>query len=258
MLIGIRVEGKSAGVVAKSWDGPSGLAVGTQSRALVLLSGGIDSPVAAWMMMRRGCPIDMLHFQLECNQADHALAVGHGLTTAWGHGANTTFHVINFEPVKKEISASVHPRLRQVILKQLMTEAAHHAAERVEIPLVVTGDSLGQVSSQTAANLVEIDRYAGAPVLRPLLTFTKQEIVDRARQIGTYELSTRAREVCDLSEGRPVETAAPTQRLMHSMGKLRTGLIDDALATWESIPAAEWMPGVPLTPLPPQVEVTER
>ncbi|MDJ0498788.1 MAG: THUMP domain-containing protein [Acidimicrobiia bacterium] len=248
LLIRVRVERQSAGVVAKSWSGPSGLPVGTQSPALVLLSGGIDSPVAAWMMMRRGCPIDMLHFQLECNQADHALAVGHGLATAWGYGADTTFHVINFESVKKEISASVHPRLRQVILKQLMTAAAHQVAGHLDIPLVVTGDSLGQVSSQTAANLVEIDRYAGAPVLRPLLTFTKQEIVDRARQIGTYELSTRAREVCDLSEGRPVETAAPTDRLLHSIGRLRSGLIDDAMATWESIPAAEWFPGVPLTP----------
>jgi len=140
LLIQIRVEGSSAGVVANSWTGPSGLPVGTQSPALVLLSGGIDSPVAAWMMMRRGCPIDMLHFQLECNQADHALAVGHGLATAWGHGAATIFHVVNFEPVKKEISATVHPRLRQVILKQLMTEAAHRIAERLEIPLVVTGD----------------------------------------------------------------------------------------------------------------------
>jgi thiamine biosynthesis protein ThiI len=107
---------------------------------------------------------------------------------------------------------------------------------------------MGQVSSQTAANLIEIDRYAGSSVLRPLLTFTKQEIVDWARHIGTYELSTRAREVCDLSEGRPVETAAPTGRLMHSIGKLRVGLVDDALATWESIPAVNWFPGVPLTP----------
>ncbi len=251
LLIQVRVEGKSAGVVERTWTGPGGLPVGTQAPALVLLSGGIDSPVAAWMMMRRGCPIDMVHFQLECNQADHALAVGHGLAEEWGYGADTTFHVINFEPVKKEINASVHPRLRQVVLKQLMTKTAHQVAGLLDMPLVVTGDSLGQVSSQTAANIVEIDRYAGAPVMRPLLTFTKQEIVDRARQIGTYELSTRAREVCDLSDGHPVETAAPAERLLHSIGRLRPGLIDDAMETWETIPAADWFPGVPLTPFSP-------
>jgi thiamine biosynthesis protein ThiI len=248
VLVRIRVEGAHAAVVSQTWAGPGGLPVGTQSRALVLLSGGIDSPVAAWMMLRRGCPVDMIHFQLECNQADHALAVGHDLVARWGHGAATTLHVVDFEPVKKELTAAVHPRLRQVMLKQLMTEAARRIAERLEIPLLVTGDSLGQVSSQTAANLVEVDRYAQAEVLRPLIALTKQEIVDRARTIGTYELSTRAREVCDLSEGKPVETAAATYRLRRGMSRLRHGLVEDALTTWESVPASEWFPGVPLTP----------
>ena len=245
----VRVDGNRAAVVSHSWSGPGGLPVGTQSPCLVMLSGGIDSPVAAWMMMRRGCPIDMLHFQLECNQADHALAVGHQLAATWAHGADVNLHVIDFEPVKKELSSAAHPRLRQVLLKQLMTEAAYRVARALEMPLIVNGDSLGQVSSQTAANLVEIDKYAKAPLLRPLLALTKQEIVDRARQIGTYELSTKAREVCDLSDGRRVETAARTYRLRHSMRQLREGLIDDAMATWESVPASHWMPGLPLTPV---------
>ncbi len=249
VTVRVRVEGSKAVVVSESWPGPGGLPIGTQSPCLVMLSGGIDSPVAAWMMMRRGCAVDMLHFQLECNQADHALAVGHQLTERWGHGADVNLHVIDFEPIKKELNAAVHPRLRQVLLKQLMTEAAHCVARRLDLPLIVNGDSLGQVSSQTAANLIEIDKYAQAPLLRPLLALTKQEIVDRARVIGTYELSTRAREVCDLSEGRPVETAAPTHRLRKGMAQLRSGLIDDAIATWESVPASEWIPGVPLTPV---------
>jgi thiamine biosynthesis protein ThiI len=201
------------------------------------------------MMLRRGCPIDMVHFQLECNQADHALSVGHDLATRWGHGADINLHVIDFEPIKKELNAATRPNLRQVLLKQLMTEAAHKVAQELEMPLLVTGDSLGQVSSQTAHNLVEIDKYAKAPLLRPLIANTKQEIVDRAREIGTYELSTRAREVCDLSEGKRVETAALTYRLRKSMNQLRDGLIDDAVATLESIPASEWFPGVPLMPV---------
>ena len=245
----VRVDANRAAVVSHSWAGPGGLPVGTQSPCLVMLSGGIDSPVAAWMMMRRGCPIDMLHFQLECNQADHALAVGHQLAAAWAHGADVNLHVIDFEPIKKELSSAVHPRLRQVLLKQLMTEAAYRVARELEMPLIVNGDSLGQVSSQTAANLVEIDKYAKAPLLRPLLALTKQEIVDRARQIGTYELSTKAREVCDLSDGKRVETAARTYRLRRSMRQLREGLIDDAMATWKSVPASQWIPGMPLTPV---------
>jgi thiamine biosynthesis protein ThiI len=247
VTVRVRVEGTKAVVVNKSWRGPGGLPIGTQSPCLVMLSGGIDSPVAAWMMMRRGCPIDMLHFQLECNQADHALAVGQQLATAWSHGHEVTMHVVNFEHVKKELTASAEAKYRQVLLKQLMTEAAYRVARGLRLPLIISGDSLGQVSSQTAANLVEIDKYAKAPLLRPLLAFTKQEIIDRAREIGTFEMSTRAKEVCDLSEGKLVETAAPTGRLRKSMSQLREGLIDDALATWESVPASEWFPGVPLT-----------
>ena len=249
VTVRVSVEGSKAAIANATWPGPSGLPVGTQTPCLVMLSGGIDSPVAAWMMLRRGCPIEMVHFQLECNQADHALAVGHLLAERWGHGADIRLHVLDFEPIKKELSASVHPRLRQVLLKQLMTKAALRVASAREIPLLANGDSMGQVSSQTAANLLEIDRYVRAPLLRPLLALTKQEIVDRARSIGTYELSTRAREVCDLSEGRPVETAATTRRLEYGMRQLRQGLLDDAFATWESVRAADWVPGFPLTPV---------
>jgi thiamine biosynthesis protein ThiI len=247
-MIRVRVENDEGAVVSRSWRGPGGLPIGTQAPALVLLSGGIDSPVAAWMMLRRGCPIDLLHFKLECNQADHALAVGHDVARRWGHGAAMTFHVVDFTAVKKELEAAVHPRLRQVLLKQLMAEAGHRIAAELGTALLVTGDSLGQVSSQTAANIAEIDRLVGAPTLRPLLALTKQEIIDRARQIGTFELSTRAREVCDLSGGRPVETAAAASRLRHGMRRLRPGLIDDALTTWESVAATDWMPGFPLVP----------
>jgi thiamine biosynthesis protein ThiI len=245
----VSIEGSKAAVASATWAGPSGLPVGTQTPCLVMLSGGIDSPVAAWMMLRRGCPIEIVHFQLECHQTDHALAVGHLLAERWGHGTDVQLHVLDFEPIKKELRATVHPRLRQVLLKVLMARAAHRVATARNLPLVATGDSLGQVSSQTAANLVEIDKYTKAPLLRPVLALTKQEIVDRARSIGTYELSTRAREVCDMSEGLPVETAAPTRKLEQGMRRLRAGLLDDALATWESVPAAEWVPGVPLTPV---------
>lgn len=250
VLLRINIEGQRAGIISDTWPGPGGLPVGSQTRCLLMLSGGIDSAVAAWMMLRRGCPVDMLHFQLECNQADHALAVGHLLAERWGHGADINLHVIDFEPIKKELTAAAEPRLRQILLKQLMTETAHRVAKRLGLQLIVNGDSLGQVSSQTAANLIEVDRYAQAPVLRPLLALTKQEIVDRARQIGTYELSTRAREVCDLSEGRPVETAAATFRLRKGMEHLRSGLVEDAMATWESVPALDWIPGMPMTPAP--------
>ena len=114
--------------------------------------------------------------------------------------------------------------------------------------MLVTGDSLGQVSSQTAANLVAIDRFSELPILRPLLGFSKEEIVGRAHSIGTYELSIRAREVCDLSHGHPVIVAATPRQLEAAVARVDSALVADALATWETIGAMEWRPGVPLTP----------
>ncbi len=95
-------------------DPAHGLPMGSQEPALAMLSGGIDSPVAAWMMMRTGCPVDFLHLEMECSVTDQALAVGHDLVRRWSHGAEPRFHVIDFQPVKDALRERVDPRLRQV------------------------------------------------------------------------------------------------------------------------------------------------
>ena len=215
----------------------------------MLLSGGIDSPVAAWMMLRRGCPIDILHFQLDCAQADHALAVGFELVEGWGQGADAQLHVVDFQPVKEALHSHVRPGLRQVLLKVLMTQAAGRLAERIQIPMLVTGDSLGQVSSQTSSHLVAVDYFADLPILRPLVALPKEEIVGRARGIGTYELSIRGKEVCDLSEGKPVATAASAGRLQGALENLDERLLDDAVASWTTLAARDWHPGATLRPV---------
>jgi thiamine biosynthesis protein ThiI len=249
VTVRVHVHEQRALVVAVTTEGPDGLPLGTQRRVLALLSGGIDSPVAAWMLMRRGCPVDFLHLKLDCSVSDHALVVGDEVVRTWGQGARSTFHVVDFQGVKKQLQERLAPRLRQVVLKQLMLAAAAEVARRSDIQLLVTGDSLGQVSSQTAAHLAEIDAYVGFPTLRPLVGMTKEEIVARARAIGTYELSIRAREVCDLSEGKRVETQASQFRLESGHRRLDPTVIEDALAGWETTNAKDWAPGVPLEPV---------
>ena len=246
VTVRVHVQEQRALVVEESLDGPDGLPLGTQRTALVLLSGGIDSPVAAWMLMRRGCPVDFLHLKLDCSVSDHALVVGDELIRSWGHGSDPTFHVVDFENVKSQLQDRLAPRLRQVVLKQLMLAAAAEVARRRDLQLLVTGDSLGQVSSQTAAHLAVIDGFVKFPTLRPLVGMTKDEIVTRARAIGTYDLSIRAREVCDLSEGKPVETEASQRRLESGRRRLDPNLIDEALGRWEQIRARDWLPGRPL------------
>lgn len=229
--------------------GPGGLPLGTQERCLSLLSGGFDSPVAAWMLMRRGSPVDFLHLQLDCAQADHATAVARELWGRWGHGTSPLVWIVDFEDVQQALRDHVPPRLRQVVLKQLMFAAADRIAGDAGLPALVTGEALGQVSSQTLRHLGEIDRMCSRTVLRPLTGFDKQEIITRARQIGTAELSARAKEVCDLSAGNPVAVAARRPTLVRAHEGLPPGLVEAALATRRVVALDDWLPGLEPAPV---------
>jgi tRNA uracil 4-sulfurtransferase len=231
-----------AWVLEESRDGPGGLPLGTQEPVLSLLSGGFDSPVAAWMMMRRGCPVEFLHVRLECAQADHALAVAHELWRRWGAGTSPLAWVVDFTGVKEAIEERVPPRLRQVVLKQLMFSAADAIAASRDIPALVTGEAIGQVSSQTLHHLAEIDRMCDRTVLRPLAGYEKNEIVERAHAIGTGGLSARAHEVCDLAGSR-VAIAAERRTLERAHGQLPTELVRDAVRGRTVIALDSWMPG---------------
>jgi thiamine biosynthesis protein ThiI len=248
VTVTVHVHGERALVVNEAVPGADGLPLGTQRRVLSLLSGGIDSPVASWMMMRRGCPVDFLHLKLDCSVSDHALVVGDQMLRRWGYGQEARFHVVDFQPVKDQLRERLPPGMRQVVLKQLMLATAAEVARRIGIQLLVTGDSLGQVSSQTAAHLAEIDAFVNFPTLRPLVGMTKNEIIHRSREIGTYELSIRAREVCDLSDGHPVETQASATSLGFEHRKLESAIVESAIDAWGSISARDWVPGIPLVP----------
>lgn len=245
-------------LVERTWDGADGLPLGTQESALSLLSGGFDSPVAAWMLMRRGCPIDFVHLMMDCSQGDHALAVAYGLWEEWGSGTDPLAWVVDFSEVKESLLTQVASQQRQVVLKQLMFAAADALAAREHHPALVTGEAVGQVSSQTLTNLAEIDRACERTVLRPLAGMTKNEIIARARECGTHDLSARAKEVCDLSDG-PVEVAARRRRLERAVAALPEDLVTRALGERKVIRLADWAPGVELAPVtdapPPGVPV---
>ena len=244
----VEVYGEHAYLVDRSWDGPGGVPLGTQAGALSMLSGGFDSPVAAWMMLRRGVPIDFVHFKLDCAASDHALVVAHDLWRTWGAGTSPLVWKVEFQPVKEALFAHTPARLRQVVLKQLMFRAADRLADALDVPALVTGESVAQVSSQTLRHLAEIDTQVSRTVLRPLAGFNKQEIIDRAEHIGTAALSARAKEVCDLSDG-PVAVAAKRETLEKALADLPDDLAALALADREVIALEHWRPGHPLVPV---------
>ncbi|MYA34170.1 MAG: tRNA 4-thiouridine(8) synthase ThiI [Gemmatimonadales bacterium] len=190
--------------------GPSGLPLGVQGHALALISGGFDSAVAAWMALRRGIRLDYAF----CNLGGSAyqrmvVEVTKILADRWSYGTRPRLHVLEFGPVVEAMRGRARPAYLQVVLKRMMYRAAATIGERVGADAVVTGESVGQVSSQTLRNLRAIENASSLPVLRPLLGFHKEEILDRAREIGTYDLSARVREYCDLVPQRPVTASSP-------------------------------------------------
>ncbi len=248
VTVSVDVHQDVAHLVDRTWDGPAGLPAGAQERCLALLSGGFDSPVAAWMMMRRGCPVDLVHFKLECSASEHATLVAWELWRRWGGGHDPLLWMVDFQPAKEALLEHVDSRVRQVVLKQLMVGVSDALARRLGIHALITGESVGQVSSQTLSHLAAIDRYATRAVIRPVAAMLKDEIISWSRRIGTEALSARAKEVCDLSEG-PVAVSARWKQLEEAHEGLPDDLIALALEHVEVIALGDWMPGVPWVPV---------
>jgi thiamine biosynthesis protein ThiI len=241
--VNVTVLDDKAYIVINHERGAGGLPIGTQDRVLCLISGGFDSVVAAWMLMSRGCSVDFVHFSLNCAQSDHALAVAGELVSAWGYGMDPTVHLVEFQPVKDALFEHVEPRMRQVTLKVMMAAAASQIAQATGITALVTGDALGQVSSQTLPHLVAVSKASDTPILRPLLGLPKQTIIDIARKVGTAELSARAQEVCDLSEGNPVATAATRAKVASTVASMPDHVLADVISTTKVFKLADWDPG---------------
>ena len=191
-------------------DGVGGLPLGVEGRAVCLLSGGFDSPVAAWLMLKRGVALDYVFCNLGGEAYERAVvSVAKILADAWSFGDQPKIHVIDFDEVVADLKNVVTPRYWQVVLKRVMYRAAEQVATAIGAEAIVTGEAIGQVSSQTLHNLRAIDDVATFPVFRPLIGFDKYEIIARAERIGTAALSAHIREYCAILPDRPVTKAKP-------------------------------------------------
>jgi thiamine biosynthesis protein ThiI len=177
--------------------GPGGLPVGTSGRVAVLLSGGIDSPVAAWRMMRRGCHVTLVHFHsypfLSRTSQDKARDLAQVLTR---FQLRTRLYLVPFGELQRQITLTVPGPLRVVIYRRMMLRIAERIGRRVRAQALATGDVIGQVASQTLENISVISSAAGLPVLRPLVGMDKEEITAEAERLGTYSISIVPDEDC--------------------------------------------------------------
>jgi thiamine biosynthesis protein ThiI len=178
-------------VATQKTAGPGGFPVGSSGRVAALLSGGIDSPVAAWRLMKRGCKVLLIHFHafplLDRTTIEKTRRLAQTLTR-WQFRSRLL--QVPFGPVQQAIVAACPAPLRVVLYRRFMVRIAERLARRHGAKALVTGESLGQVASQTLDNMAAIDEAAGLPILRPLVGMDKDEIVREARRIGTFETST--------------------------------------------------------------------
>lgn len=178
-------------------QGPGGMPVGVSGKVACLLSGGIDSPVAAYRMMKRGCKASFVHFSgrpLVSRASEDKVRELAQILTA--HQYYSRLYVIPFGEIQREIVVNSPAPFRVVLYRRMMLRIAEELARRDACWGLVTGDSLGQVASQTPENLTVVEEAAELPVLRPLIGMDKLEIMDEARRIGTYDVSIEPDQDC--------------------------------------------------------------
>jgi len=178
-------------------DGPGGMPVGVSGAVACLLSGGIDSPVAAFRMIKRGCRAVFVHFSgrplVSRASEEKARELAQVLTASL---YESHLYVIPFGEIQRDIVVNTPAPFRVVLYRRMMLRIAEALAKREQCWGLVTGDSLGQVASQTPENLSVIGEVAELPILRPLIGMDKLEITDEARRLGTYEISIEPDQDC--------------------------------------------------------------
>ncbi|HZA20694.1 MAG TPA: tRNA uracil 4-sulfurtransferase ThiI [Actinomycetota bacterium] len=234
----IELFGNDGIVYRRRERGPGGLPVGVSGKMLALLSGGIDSPVAAWRMARRGADVEMLHFHGQPYTDPSSLRQAVELCEVLArYQLRTVLHLVPLADAQREIVTNAPSSLRVVLYRRTMMRIASALARDLGAQALVTGDSLGQVASQTIENIHTVDSaVAGTQVLRPLIGMDKQEIIDASVEIGTYDLSTRRyQDCCVLFEPRsPATRSNPALAERAESGLDMDAIVGKALAGMET------------------------
>jgi thiamine biosynthesis protein ThiI len=218
IVVNVEVWPDSVLLFSEKLEGPGGLPVGSSGKALCLQSAGIDSPVAAHLMMTRGVSVVHLNFhgypfigeqsKEKVHQAVRFLA---------RHQPHSRLYVAPFGEIQQQIRDKCPERLRTLLYRRTMNRVANVVARREHCLALITGESVGQVASQTLRNLRVIHDTAELPVLQPLIGLSKQEIVRRAQRIGTYSISIQPfADCCTLFQPRHPETGAALEVLRHA------------------------------------------
>jgi thiamine biosynthesis protein ThiI len=218
----IEIVEKYALIYVERLPGPGGLPVGTSGKVVVLLSGGIDSPVAAWKMIKRGCTPVFVHFHsfpyTNKESQEKAKQIAKLLSK---YSLRAKVYLVPFADIQRHIMVDTPLETRVILYRRFMMRVAERIARREKARVLVTGDSVGQVASQTIENIDVISRAVTMPILRPLIGDDKIEIVAVARRIGTYDISILPdQDCCSLFVPKHPETKANLTEIENSEARL--------------------------------------
>lgn len=193
----VEVRENGTYMMVEKIPGTTGLPVGSNGKALLLLSGGIDSPVAAYFIMKRGVRIEAIHFFSPPFTSDQSLEKVKDLCQQISQfGGKVRLHIIPFTEIQQTIQQNVPENVTMTSTRRMMMKISDLVRKEIDAKVLVTGENLGQVASQTLESLAAINDVTTTPILRPLITYDKLEIIDIAQKIGTYETSIRPYEDC--------------------------------------------------------------
>ncbi|MFT6530016.1 MAG: thiamine biosynthesis protein ThiI [Psychrosphaera sp.] len=216
-------------VIKTHHKGLGGMPLPTQEDVLSLISGGFDSGVATYHLMRRGARTHFCFFNLGGKEHEIGVKqVSYEIWKRYSSSHKTKFIAVDFDPVVAEILTKIDNGLMGVVLKRMMMRAASQVADRLGIKALVTGESLGQVSSQTLTNLNVIDRVTETLILRPLIHLDKAEIIDTSRKIGTHDFAAAMPEYCGVISKKPT-TRAVLSEIIAAESNFDLSILDDAV-----------------------------
>lgn len=233
ITVRLEIRQQTLYVVMHQWRGLGGYPMGTQEPVLSLISGGFDSAVSSYLLMRRGIQTHFLFFNLGGKK--HELVVKEVALYLWmrfGSSHRVKFVSVPLAPLLSEILGKVDTGHMGVVLKRMMIRAADQIAREMKLSALVTGECVAQVASQTLPNLNVIDQVTDMLVLRPLIVTDKQDIIDMARRIGSEEFSAQVPEYCGVISVKPT-THAKSQRVIAEEAKIDSTLLSAAVAARE-------------------------
>lgn len=235
ITVNLEVDGEHLNLVLNRFEGLGGFPLGTQEDVLSLISGGFDSGVSSYMHIKRGSKVHYCFFNLGGDA--HEIGVKKVASFLWhkyGSSAKVKFITIDFAPVVTEILEKVDNGQMGVVLKRMFMRAASIVAEKFKIQALVTGEALGQVSSQTLTNLRVIDQVTDTLILRPLVSWDKQDIINLADNIGTADFAKTIPEYCGVISNKPTIKAVKS-KLEAEEAKFDFAILDDVVSNAEII-----------------------